>query len=155
MNARWATRWKLAAILVAIMLASCGRQPGLTVMVSGVTVSMVRASVTESTRCSTFHGDAFPQTVPLTTVRTPTPVVLQFEAGQGASEVRGVIYDVDAPTPSGGPTEEFRLPGRGGQYQSRTIVPARTYRVLVNVPWSFLFSGGEETHVFQIRVEPP
>ena len=116
---------------------------------------MVVSSVTERTTCSSTHGDAFPQDPPLTTVRTPMPVTLNFEAGQGATSIRGVIYDVDALTPSGGPQEEFMVAGRTGTHTARLMVPGRTYQVLVNVPWSFFVTGGEETHVFRLRVEPP
>lgn len=155
MNAPWVSRLKLTAILVAILLASCGGQPGVTVSVAGVTMPMILSSRTESTSCSTSHGDAFPQTVPVTTVRVPTPVMLKFEAGQGASDIRGWIYDVDAPTPSGGPLEQFTIAGRAGAHTARSIVQARTYEILVNVRWSFFVTGGEETHVFRLRVEPP
>jgi hypothetical protein len=112
---------------------------------------MVLASTTEGTACSTSHGDAFPQNVPLTTVRGPTEPVLRFEAGEGATEIRGAIYDVAAPP--GGPIEEFTLPGRSAEYQPRAIRPARTYRVLVNVVWSFVITHGEVTHLFEMRVE--
>ena len=114
---------------------------------------MVLASATEGTACSTSHGDAFPQNVPLTRVNGPTPVTLRVEADQG-NEIRGFIYDVDAPSPSGGPNEEFTLPGRSGTYETRSIVPGRTYRVLVNVGWSFVVTQGEVTHLFDFRVEP-
>ena len=116
---------------------------------------MAIASVTERTACSSSHGDAFPQDPPLTTVRATLPVTLMLEAGQGATSIRGWIYDVDAPTPSGGPLEEFTVSGRSGAHTSRSIIPARTYQVLVNVPWSFFVTGGEETHIFRLRVEPP
>jgi hypothetical protein len=155
MDGRRATRWKLAAILVAVLLASCGGRPGVAVSVAGATVPMVVSSVTQRTACSSSHGDAFPQDPPLTIVRAPMPVKLNFEAGQGATSIRGWIYDVDAPTPSGGPQEEFLVPGRTGAHTARSIVPGRTYQVLVNVPWSFFVTGGEETHVFRLRVEPP
>ena len=122
---------------------------------AGVAVPMVIASVSERTACSSSHGDAFPQNPPLTTGRAPTPVTLTFEAGQGATSIRGVIYDLDAPTPSGGPQEEFMVTGRTGAYTARSMVPGRTYQVLVNVPWSFVVTGGEETHLFRLRVEPP
>ena len=155
MRARWATRWKLTAIVFAIVLASCGGRPGVAVSVAGTTVPMVLSSVTQRTTCSSSHGDAAPQDPPLTTVRAPLPVTLTFNAGQGASSIRGVIYDVDAPTPSGGPQEEFTVTGRTGEHTARSIVPGRTYQVLVNVPWSYFVSGGEETHLFRLRVEPP
>lgn len=155
MWARWAARWKLTAIVFAIVLASCGGRPGVTVSVAGVTVRMVLASVTERTVWSSSHGDAFPQDFPLTTVRAQTPVTLKFEAGEGATSIRGVIHDLDAPTPAGGPVEEFTVSGRSGAHTSRSIAPGRTFQVLVNVPWSFFVTGGEETHIFRLRVEPP
>jgi len=127
----------------------------VTVSVAGVTAPMVLSSRTERTSCSTSHGDAFPQNLPLTTVRAPTPVMLKFEAGQGASEIRGVIYHVDTPTPSGGPLEEFTIRGRTGTHTALSIVLGRTYQVLVNVRWSFFVTGGEETHLFRLRVESP
>jgi hypothetical protein len=124
------------------------------VSIGGETVPMVLASTSEGTACSTSIGDAFPQNVPLTTVHAATPVTLRFDAGQGATEIRGWIYDLDAPSPSGGPNEEFTVPGRSGTYEARSIVAARTYSITVNVPWSFVVTQGEETHLFRLRIEP-
>jgi len=62
------TRLPLAAILVSILVASCGGRSGLTVSIASETVPMVLGSTTEGTARSTSHGDAFPQNVPLTTV---------------------------------------------------------------------------------------
>lgn len=145
----------LAVICTAILLASCGGRPGVTVSIAGEPVAMILSSATERTACSAQHGDAFPRELPLTVVRTTAPVTLQLEAGQGVTQVRGWIYDADAPTPTGGPIEEFTLAGRSGTYQARSIAPARTYSVLVNVVWSYLVTGGEETHAFRVRIEPP
>jgi hypothetical protein len=144
----------LAAIVFAILLASCGGTPSVVVSVAGESVSMALSSTTVRTGCSGGHGDAFPQDIPLTVVRTPTPVILHVEAGQGATVIRGWIYDVDAPTTSGGPLEEFSLSGRSVDHESKSIVAARTYSVLVNVTWSSLVMGGEVTHVFRLRVVP-
>jgi hypothetical protein len=148
------SRLPLAGILFAILLASCGGHPDVTVNIGGETVRMVLASTTERTGCSSEHGDAFPRDVPLTTVHAPAPVTFQIEAGQGATQIRGWIYDVDTPTTSGGPFEEFTLPGRGGAYPAWSMVPARTYSVLLNVQWSALVKQGEVTFVFRVRIEP-
>ena len=86
--------------------------------------------------------------------RAATPVTLHFEAGQGASEIRGWIYDVAAPTANGGPNEEFSVPGRSGEYVFRSVVPNRTYRVVTNVRWSFLVTQGEVSHILEMRVQP-
>ncbi len=146
------SRLPLAAVLLAILLASCSGRPTVTVSIGGATVPTALASTTEGTACSTSHGDAFPQNVPLTTVRGSTPVTIHVEADQG-NVIRGWIYDLDAPSRSGGPNEEFTLPGRSGSYEVRSIVPARTYQVLVNVRWSFVFTQGEVSHLFKFRVE--
>jgi len=145
----------LAVIVLAIVLASCGGAPNVTVTIAGVTVPMVLASTSVRTGCSGEVGDAFPRDVPLTTVRALTPAVIHVEAGQGATGTRGWIYDVDAPTASGGPLEEFALSGRTGDHTSKSIVTARTYTVVVNVMWSALVTEGEVTHIFRLRVEPP
>ena len=141
-------------ILVAILLASCGGRPGVTVTIAGDTVPMALGSTSEGTACSTTIGDAFPRDLPLTTVRSAPPLALQFEAGQGASEIRGAIYDVDAPAASGGPNEEFTVAGRSGSYEALSVIAGRTYRFLVNVRWSFVVTHGEETHLFEVRLEP-
>jgi hypothetical protein len=92
--------------------------------------------------------------VPVTSINGQTPVTLNVEAGQGATETRGWIYDLDAPSPSGGPNEEFTLPGRSGTYAPRSIIAARTYQVVLNVRWSFLVTEGEVTHLFRLRIGP-
>jgi hypothetical protein len=148
------SRLPFAVILVANLLASCAGRPGLSVSIGGEPVPMVLGSVTEGTACSTSHGDAFPQLAPLTTVHLPTPLVMHFAAGQGATAIRGWIYDLEAPSLSGGPIEEFALPGGSGAYEARSILPRRTYNVTVNVRWSFLITQGEETHLFRLRTEP-
>ena len=149
------SRLPLAVILLAILLASCGGTPSVLVTVAGETIPMALSSTTVRTGCSAEHGDAFPRDIPLTIVRTRTPALLHIEAGQGATGIRGWIYDLDAPTASGLPLEEFTLSGRSGDHAATSIVAARTYSVLVNVTWSALVTGGEVTHVFRLRVEPP
>lgn len=147
-------RLPLVATILAILLASCGGTPGVVARVAGENVPMALSSTTVRTACSSEHGDAFPRDVPLTIVRAPTPVALHIEAGQGATGIRAWIYDVDAPTGSGGPLEEFTLSGRSGDHEAKSIVAARTYNVVVNVTWSSLVTGGEVTHIFRLRVEP-
>jgi hypothetical protein len=136
------------------MLVSCGARPGVTVSVAAEVVPTTLGSTTErTTACSTAHGDAFPQLSPLTTVHAATPITLRFEAGQGATQIRGWIYEFDGTSPSGGPIEAFTLPGRSGEFQPRSMVASRTYSVTVNVVWSFLVAQGEETHLFRLRIE--
>ncbi len=142
----------LAAILVAVVVASCGARPGVTVTIDGQPVPMVPSSTTERVACRTAHGDGPPDR-PLTTVRLQPPVIIRFAAGPGATRLRGWIYDTEAPR--GGPIEEFTLPGRGGSYEPREVISGRTYDFLVNAEWSFVVASGEETHAFRLRIEPP
>lgn len=141
----------LGAVLFAVLLASCGGRPGVTVRVADQIIPIVLASTTEGTACSTSHGDGFPPNVPLTKVSASTPLALRVEADQGATEIRGAIYDVGASP--GGPIEEFTLPGRSGTYALQSVVAGHTYRVLVNVRWSFVVTHGEVTHLFDVRME--
>ena len=50
----------LVGILLAMLFASCGTRPGVTVSIAGTTVPMVLSSTTETTGNSSSHGDAFP-----------------------------------------------------------------------------------------------
>jgi hypothetical protein len=145
---------RLAPILVAVLIASCGSRPGVAVSVDGQSIPTVLASTTEGTACSTAHGDAFPQNVPLTILHLPRPA-FHFDAGKGTTEIRGWIYDLDSPSQSGGPNEEFTLSGSSGTYEPRIVQAARTYSVTVNVHWSFVITQGEETHLFRLRIEAP
>jgi hypothetical protein len=148
------SRLALAALLTAILVASCGSQPDVAVSVAGVAVPMARAGTTTQTPCSTTVRSPYPANPSVLTVRAPTPVTFEFYAGEGATDIRVWIYDLASPTPSGGPLEEFTLAGRGGKHESRSIVPARTYEVLVSVRWSSLITSGSEGHAFRMRVEP-
>ncbi|TME30569.1 MAG: hypothetical protein E6I66_08980, partial [Chloroflexi bacterium] len=88
------SRLPLGVLLVAVLLASCGGRPGVTVSIGGDVVPMALGSTSEGRACSSSIGDYFPGTLPLTIVRAALPLTLEFEAGQGASEIRGAIYDV-------------------------------------------------------------
>lgn len=146
----------LASLLLTALLSACGSQPGIAVSVGQQSIPMVLSSTSRLTAwVSGEHGDAFPREIPVTIVRSSPPVTLKFEAGQGASVIRGWLYDKAAPTPAGGPSEEFTLQGRTGAYAPRTIMVGRTYEVVVNVMWSGLLVSGEETHVFRVKVEAP
>lgn len=148
-------RLGLAAIIAAALAVSCTAQPGLSVTVGSTSVTLVRSSTSTTVGCRGEHGDAFPQQIPLTTVRSSLPVTVQFEAGSPATEIRGVVYDEDTPLPGGGPIEEFALLDRAGSYGLQAIQHGRTYRVSVNVRWSLVVSHGEESHLFRLRVDPP
>ncbi len=143
----------LALILGTVIIASCGGRPAVSVSVGGKELPTVLASTTERTACSATHGDAALQNIPITSVPAANPLSLMFQAGDGTTEIRGAIYDVDAPP--GGPLEEFTLLGRAGSYEPRKTLQGHTYQILVNVVWSVLLTGGEETHLARIRLEVP
>lgn len=145
-----------AAALLAVPLAACGTPPEVTASVAGRPAPTVLLTSSKQTAWGQGEvGDAFPQEEPLTTVRSATPVTLRIEASPDATEIRGWLYDVDRPTASGGPLEEFRLPGRSVAYVAKAIVAGRTYEVVVNARWGGLLVRGEVTRAFRLRVEPP
>lgn len=147
---------RLIALLLAVVVTACGSQPGIRVSVGQQSIPTVLSSTSRLTLwVAGEHGDWFPGDIPVTAVRTSRPATLKFEAGQGASRIRGWLYDKEAPTPGGGPSEQFNLPGRTGAYAPRTIVVGRTYEIVVNVMWSGVLVSGEETHVFRVKVEAP
>jgi hypothetical protein len=147
------SRRPLAAMLLAILAASCS--PGrasVTVAIAGETVPTQIASTTETTPCSGAHGDG-PAPAQVTIVRASTPITIRVDV-EPSAEIRGLIYDIESPTSSGGPLEEFRLSG-SGTHQSRSIVGSRTYQILVNAERSLLGFRSEVTHAFRVRLEAP
>ena len=153
------SRGPLAAILLAILAASCGGRPSVTVMVAGEIVPTQVVGTLEGTPCSTSHGDGpFPTLAP-TIVREPTPLAIRVDAEPGF-QIRGRIYEIDTSTPAlrllpaSGPLEEFTLMS-GVTYQSRSIVATRTYQVSVDVSRSALGFRSDVTHAFNVRVQPP
>jgi hypothetical protein len=153
------SRGPLAAILLAILVASCGGRPSVTVMVAGKVVPTQVVSKTEGTPCSTSHGDGpAPPRDPMI-LREPTPLAIRVDAEPGY-QIRGRIYEIDASTPdlrllpASGPLEEFTLTS-GVTYQSRSIVASRSYQVSVDVSRSVLGFRSEVGHAFRVRVQPP
>lgn len=146
----------IAVLFLSTVATACGSQPGIKVTLARQTIPMVLTSTSRMTGWWAGEvGDMAVGEIPLTTVHTSAPVTLQFEAGQGASAIRGWLYDKDAPLPSGGPIEEFTLPGHTGAYAPRAMSVGRTYEVMVNVMWSGLLVRGEETHAFRLKIEGP
>jgi hypothetical protein len=152
------SRGPLAGILLAIIVASCGGRPSVTVRVAGEIVPTQIGSSLDGTPCSTTVRDA-PFLPPVTIVREPTPLEIRVDADPGY-EISGWIYEMDASAPvprllpASGPLEEFTLVS-GEAYRSRSIVAARTYAVMVNVERSALGFRSEVSHLFGVRVEQP
>lgn len=152
------SRGPLAAILFAILIASCGGRPSVTVRVAGEIVPTQTGSSQEGTPCSMTVRDA-PFGPPVTIVRGPTPLAIRVDVDPGY-EISGWIYEMDASSPvprmlpASGPLEEFTLVS-GEAYRSRSIVAGRTYAVMVNVERSALGFRSEVSYLFGVRVEPP
>ena len=146
------SRGPLAAILLAILVASCGGRPTVTVRVAGEIVATQVVSTMEGTPCSGRVGDG-PFLPGETIVRAAAPVAIRVDTDSD-THVLGWIYDLDAPTPSGGPLEEFTF-AVAGTHQSRSIVTGRRYQVVVNVGRSLLGFRSDVTHAFRMRVQPP
>jgi hypothetical protein len=153
------SRGPLAAILLAILAASCGGRPSVTVMVAGEIVPTQVVSTMEGTPCSTAIGDgAFPPRDP-TIVREPTPLAIRVDTEPGY-QIRGRTYEIDTstpamrPLPASGPLEEFTLTS-GATYQLRSIVASRSYEVWLDVSRSALGFNSAVTHAFRVRVQSP
>lgn len=148
------SRAPLVAILLAVLAASCS--PGrasVTIAVAGELVPTQVVSSMEGTPCSGTIGDGPFDRRRVTIVRASTPIAIRVNA-EPSGHIRGWIYDTEAPTPSGGPLEEFVLSG-SGTHQSRSIVAARTYELVVNVERAVLGFRSAVTHAFRVRVESP
>jgi hypothetical protein len=104
-------RLPLAAILVAILLASCGI-PGVALRITGVNESLpgLDSSYCQSGGCTTTCGDYPTLTPPLVQVRATPPVTLEVRADSGVTEIHGDIWEGD--TVSGRPIETFTLADR-------------------------------------------
>lgn len=148
------SRAPLGTILLAILAASCS--PGrssVTVAVAGVVVPTQLVGTTEATPCSMTTADGPFDSRVVTIIRAPTPIAIRVEVAPSA-EIRGRIYDTEVRPPSGGPLEEFTL-SDSGTHQSRSMVAARTYEVIVSATRSVLGFRSEVGHAFRVRVEPP
>lgn len=145
-------RLPLGAILLGILFASCGGEPGMSVSVGGENVPTIRTSDVHRTACSAVTSDAVVGEIPLKSL-AGRPLLTLTAAG-GTTGFRGWIYDVEDGRPSGTPIEEFSVAGASGSYQPRTMKAGRTYEIAVNAEWSFIVTGGSETRIFRLLVEP-
>lgn len=145
-------RLPLGAILAAVVLASCGADPGMSVSIASETVQTVPTSDVHRTACSATVRDRVVGEIPLKTVsERPT---LTFAGGGGTTGFRGWIYDLKDGKLSSVPIEEFTVSGASGSYEPRTVKAGGTYEISINADWSFIITGGSETRVFRLRVGP-
>jgi hypothetical protein len=144
----------LAAILFAILLASCGR-PGVALRIVGVNEGLpgLDSSYCQSGGCTTTCGD-YPTPAPrLVQVRVTPPVTLEVRADSGVTEIHGDIWDGD--TISGRPIEAFTLANQSGGYVSQAMASGHRYYIYVDVRWSLPLNSGGQGHAFRVEILPP
>lgn len=147
-------RLPLAAILVAILLASCGR-PGVTLRIAGVNEALpgLDSSYCQSGGCTTTCGD-YPTPAPaLVQVRVTAPVTLEVQADSGVTEIHGNIWEGD--TLSGRPIEAFTLAGPSARHVSQAMASGHRYYIYIDIRWSFPLNSGGQGHAFRVEILPP
>ena len=147
-------RLPLAAILVAILLASCGI-PGVALRIAGVNESLpgLDSSYCQSGSCTTTCHDYPTLSPPLVQVRVTPPVTLEFRADSGVTEIRGDIWEGD--TVSGRPIETFTLTGHIARYGSQAMASGHRYYIVIDIHWSLPLNTGGQGHVYRVELLPP
>ena len=147
-------RLPLAAILVAILLASCGR-PGVALRIAGVNDALpgLDSSYCQSGGCTTTCGDYPVLSPPLVQVRVTPPVTLEIRADSGVTEIHGDIWEGD--TVSGQPVETFTLAGQTARFVSQAMAPGHRYYIAIDIHWSLPLNTGGQGHVYRVEVLPP
>jgi hypothetical protein len=151
---RLRSRLPLAAILLAVLLASCG-MPGVTLRVSSVNAALpgLEGSYCQSGGCSGSCGDYGPLVPKLVQVRVTPPVTLEIQTAPGVTEIHGDIWEGDAL--SGRPLEAFVLAGQSGRYVSQVMAPGHRYYISIDIRWSLPLNTGGQAHFFRVEVLPP
>jgi hypothetical protein len=147
-------RLPLAAILLAILVASCGR-PVVTLRIAGVdeAVPGLDSSYCQSGACTGTCGD-YPTPAPaLVPVRVAPPVTLEVAAGAGVTEIRGEIWEGD--TMSGRAIEAFTLAGASARHASQAMASGHRYYIYLDIRWSLPLNSGGQGHAFRVEILPP
>ena len=147
-------RVPLAAILVAILLASCGR-PGVTLRIAGVNDALpgLESSYCQSGGCSNMCADYSTPVPPLRQVRVTTPVTLELSADPGVTDILGDIWEGD--TLSGRPLESFTVVAPRGKHVSQAMVSGHRYYIYIDINWSLPFNSGGQGRAFRVEILPP
>ena len=147
-------RLPLAAILVAILLASCG-MPGVALRIAGVNDALpgLDSSYCQSVGCTGTCGDYPTLAPPLVPVHVTPPVTLEIRADSGVTEIHGDIWEGD--TVSGRPIEAFVLAGQSAKYVSQAMAPGHRYYIFLDVHWSLPLNTGGRAHFFRVELLPP
>ena len=147
-------RLPLAAILVAILLASCGI-PGVALRIAGVNESLpgLDSSYCQSGGCTGTCGDYPVLAPPIVQVRVTPPVTLEIRADSGVTEIHGDIWEGD--TVSGQPVETFTLAGQTARFVSQAMAPGHRYYIAIDIHWSLPLNTGGQGHVYRVQVLPP
>ena len=151
---RMRPRLPLAAILVAILFASCGR-PGVTLRIAGVNEALpgLDSSYCQSGACTGTCAD-YPTPAPaLVQVRVISPVTLEVQADSGVTEIHGNIWEGD--TLSGRPIEAFTLAGPSARHISQAMASGHRYYIYIDIRWSLPLNSGGQGHAFRLEILPP
>jgi hypothetical protein len=150
-----AHRLALATVISLVLWASCSLpRPGVELSISGVTVPPSReSSFCQSGGCGGMCGDGPAPVAPLTSVRTTTPVHLDFAAGSDVNQIHGDIWQGE--TIAGTPIESFTLTGSMRSYTTTELKPGGRYYVFVMIGWSRLLDRGDSSRAFLIEIAPP
>ena len=147
-------RLPLGAILVAILLASCG-PPGVTLRVSGASEALpgLQGSYCQSGGGCGTCGDYGALLPTLVQVRVTPPVTLEVQTGSGVTVINGEIREGDSL--SGRPIEAFVLAGQSARYVSQAMASGHRYYIFLDVHWSLPLNAGGQAHFFRVELLPP
>ena len=147
-------RIPLVAVLVLVLLASCGLpRPTVGLAIAGTNVPGSReGSYCQSGGCSGVCADGPAPTAPLTVVRATSPVRLDFFGGGEITQIHGDIWQGEAM--NGQPLESFDLRGNERSYSPQLMRDGRFY-LLVSLGWSRVTDRGDTSVAFLVEIVPP
>ena len=147
-------RGSFRVVLLLVLLASCSLpRPTVGLAINGTTVQGSReGSYCQTGGCSGVCADSLAPTAPLTAVRAPAPVRLDFSTGAEVNQIHGDIWRGDAM--NGQPLESFELRGTERSSTSQQMREGRYY-LLVSLGWSRVTDRGDTSVAFLIELTPP
>jgi len=141
-------------VLLLVLLASCSLpRPTVGLAIAGTNVPASReGSYCQSGGCSGVCGDTTAPTAPLTAVRAPAPIRLDFSGGAEINQIHGDIWQGE--TMIGQPLETFDLGVAQRSYTSLKMREGKYY-LLVSVRWSRVTDSGDTSFAFAVAITPP
>lgn len=150
-NRRPRHRFAFAAILLAILLASCGpASPFTSLTVNGVAVAGLRQGESYGNRCGGGVGHGIPAPNPVT-VPSSGSLELVVASGPETTEIVGSLFSGE--TPMGEPVQ-FTFQ-RDSARHVLAGVAAGSYYLIVRVEWARPWDRGSESWAFRLDVREP